>query len=444
MKKVLFLAVVLAISFSFYACGPSPQEAAPTPAPTPAPSQAPPPTPVPLPAPPIPPPSPEPEPTPTPSPSPEPEPAPAPEPEPTPEEVELKYDDGEARDYISALPNGGYIVDFSPPQTPFTIKEVRLFGLVAPDWTRDNFEVEIWDKGYKVLHSAAYPVTRFPDGTPGGWVEVEVPDIEITDKFFVHVYTGTGRGEGIHLGADDSVANLHSGITLRTEEGITRIGFSGWMRASGKWFEDRSNVNWMVRVVGSFDASTPSPKVPPAPEIKPVVQIDTAHKTERELATKNTLEKLLAEYDVSKWIFTKSVVIEEGAIPHAGSRVITLSTAYLSYDYLHLSTFIHEQLEMFFSTKTNKVNQAITELRALYPTVPTDSTGFQSDRTKQGTYKHLVLCFLEFSAIKELVNEETARLSMEKMGHYIWVYETVLSDADKIEEIAQKYGLIIE
>ena len=90
------------------------------------------------------------------------------------------------------------------------------------------------------------------------------------------------------------------------------------------------------------------------------------------------------------------------------------------------------------------MNQAITELRALYPTVPTDSTGFQSDRTKQGTYKHLVLCFLEFSAIKELVNEETARLSMEKMGHNIWVYETVLSDAVKIEEIAQKYDLIIE
>ncbi|MFQ5996315.1 MAG: hypothetical protein ACE5KP_01650 [Dehalococcoidales bacterium] len=44
------------------------------------------------------------------------------------EEVELKYDNGKAQDYLSAAPNGGYIIDFSPPATSFVITKVRMRG----------------------------------------------------------------------------------------------------------------------------------------------------------------------------------------------------------------------------------------------------------------------------------------------------------------------------
>lgn len=447
----LAIAIVLFALLGISACGEKTPAPSPTPEPTPSSEPMPTPTPTPSPEPepepeptPTPTPTPGPEPEPTPTPSPEPEPIPTPEPEPVLEEVELKYDDGEARDYISASTNGGYIVDFSPSVKPLTIEAIRLCGVLGgSEWPEENFDLEIWNKSYKIVWSSSYPIDKFPTDSPS-WVDFDIPSIQVSDKFFIHVYTGTGRLQGIHLGADDSIANLHSGITQRTEEGITRIGFSNWLHGGGKWFEDREKVNWMVRVAGSFDASTPSQTVTPAPEIEPVVEIDTSHESERELATKDAMEKLLAEYDVSKWIFTKSVVIEEGAIPHARFGVVTLSTAYLSYDYQNLSTFIHEQLEVFFFDNWHRVEKAISELRTLYPDVPVDSTGFQSDRTEEGTYKHLVLCFLEYSAVKELAGEETARLSMERMGHYIWVYETVVSDADQLEEIARTYDLIIE
>jgi hypothetical protein len=168
-------------------------------------------------------------------------------------EVELKYDDGAARDSISAdVPwLGGHIVEFSSPATPFTIKEVRIAGAISSSATGlegKTFDVEIWDKNLEVLYSATYPYTKFPvDATT--WIEFEVPDIEVTDKFYAHIYTDS-TWPGLHIGADDSVVNEHSDCTIRTAEGVTLI-LAQWPYMATLWFGDRSKVNWMIRVVGT-------------------------------------------------------------------------------------------------------------------------------------------------------------------------------------------------
>ena len=77
-----------------------------------------------------------------------------------------------------------------------------------------------------------------------------MPDIEVSDKFYVHVHTGTGIMEGIHIGADDSIVNEHSETTIRTAEGTTRI-LVDWPYGADWWFGDKSKVNWMIRVVGT-------------------------------------------------------------------------------------------------------------------------------------------------------------------------------------------------
>ena len=170
-------------------------------------------------------------------------------------EVELKYDDGEARGWLAWV--GGYSVDFSPPASPLTIEEVRICGcLYGSGWEDFNFEVEIWDKDWKVLQSATYPVTKFTTWPPT-WVEVEVPDIEVTDQFYVHIWRGICKGptsaDGLLIGVDDSVVNEHSETTIRTQEGTTDIlGYWPYSRThSHEWFGDKSKVNWMIRVVGT-------------------------------------------------------------------------------------------------------------------------------------------------------------------------------------------------
>jgi len=164
-------------------------------------------------------------------------------------EVELKYDVMKGKDSLSS-DGGGYIIDFTPPVTPFTITKVRMAGTLSGSGSKSKqFSVAIWNKDYQTLHVETYPVTLFPVWKPA-WVEVEIPDIEVTDKFYVHVYTGTKRMEGIHISADASVVNEHSDLTVRTAEGVYKIRKT-WPFSSSLWVGDKSKVNWKIRVVGT-------------------------------------------------------------------------------------------------------------------------------------------------------------------------------------------------
>ncbi len=211
--------------------------------------QQPTPAPMPAPAPALPP---EPAPTPSPAPEPAPTPAPTPPPEapPTPKEVELKYDDGRASDLLASGRVNGYIVDFLPPAVPFNVKKVRILGrLAGSGWEGKDFTVAIWNKDYQLLHVESRPVTKFSPDAPS-WVEVEMPNVKVTDKFYAHVFTGTNRMEGIHIGADDSVVNEHSDMTILKAGGTYRIS-TQWPYRTGKWFDNKSKVNWMIRIIGT-------------------------------------------------------------------------------------------------------------------------------------------------------------------------------------------------
>lgn len=109
-------------------------------------------------------------------------------------EVELKYDNDKPYEYLVSV-DGGWLVDFLPPVTPFTIQKIRLFGSRGSQ--ERTFELEIWDKDHKVLFKEVYPPSKFPIGesAPGNeklaagatWVELEVPNIEVADRFYVHI-----------------------------------------------------------------------------------------------------------------------------------------------------------------------------------------------------------------------------------------------------------------
>ena len=144
---------------------------------------------------------------------------------------------------------GGYLVDFMPPATPFTITKVRMMGGVFGEQTRDNFEISIWNKDKEVIYKDEFPVTIFTSGSLST-VEVDIPNIEIDSKFFVQVFTGTCRLQGIHIGADSSVFNEHSTLTSRTFEGDKEE--QEWKYPSDLWSGDKSKVNWMIRVVGTY------------------------------------------------------------------------------------------------------------------------------------------------------------------------------------------------
>jgi hypothetical protein len=105
------------------------------------------------------------------------------------------------------------------------------------------------DKDNKFLTRMHYPVTIFNINTPG-WVEIDIPDIDVTDEFSVWLFTSTARKRGIHIGADNSVTNEHSDFLGLVQSQIKIL--EKWPYSSDLWFGDKSKVNWMIRVVGSY------------------------------------------------------------------------------------------------------------------------------------------------------------------------------------------------
>jgi hypothetical protein len=170
------------------------------------------------------------------------------------------------------------------------------------------------------------------------------------------------------------------------------------------------------------------------------LEIALKHGSAREAQTKEQLQRLLRSYDVSRWLFTTSVIVDEQAIPHS-HPVLTLHTRHLQDDALLLSTFVHEQLHWFLEQDQKNKGDAIRELRGVFPTVP--SRPPEGAQDENSTYLHLLDCYLEYRAVQALLGELQARQVMEfwATDHYTWVYKTVLERPRDIAGVVSKYKL---
>jgi hypothetical protein len=178
---------------------------------------------------------------------------------------------------------------------------------------------------------------------------------------------------------------------------------------------------------------------------QPNFDISLARNTEKEIQTKNKLEALLKEYDVSKWTFTRKIVIDEQEFAAHSHPILTIS----GYRYINrdpadlLSVFVHEQIHWFTASHLEHTGKAKDELKIVYPDAPTAPP--EGARDKESTYLHLIVCFLEYEAMKELVGKEKAKEVIERQStrSYKWIYRTVLSDGDKIKAVIDRHKLQI-
>jgi hypothetical protein len=169
--------------------------------------------------------------------------------------------------------------------------------------------------------------------------------------------------------------------------------------------------------------------------------IELKQKSRTEQQTKDQLERLLRTYDIQQWIFTKSILIDDTAIPHS-HPVLSLSTQHIKDDELLLSTFIHEQFHWWASANNDATQKSIAELRAMFPKVPVGAPEGAVD--ENSTYLHLVVCYLEYRAMRELLGEFKSRQIMDfwATDHYTWIYRTVLEKPREISTLLFKYKLL--
>jgi hypothetical protein len=181
-----------------------------------------------------------------------------------------------------------------------------------------------------------------------------------------------------------------------------------------------------------------TPAVPAAP-----VEIELKQGSPDEVRTRDQLLRLFQEHDLGRWIFTRKVVLDStpNLISHS-HPVLTLSTEYQKDDDLLLSTFVHEQLHWYLEENRERAQPALQELRKLYPDAPAGPR--EGARDLESTYRHLIVCYWEIRAAKELLGELRAYQVGQfwAQDHYTWIYRKVLEEGYKIGPLIHKHGLI--
>ena len=171
------------------------------------------------------------------------------------------------------------------------------------------------------------------------------------------------------------------------------------------------------------------------------VSIQLAHHTSREMQTAQTLKQVLSKYDLSKYTFTREVVIEERAIAHA-FPVLTLNARFAESPDELLSSFVHEQLHWYLRDHPMQMQDALDQLHRFYPRVPVG--GSEGAETVYSTYGHIIDCYLEIQADRQLMGEERTMAVIKDKGHYTWIYKTDINDEARIAAIVQNEHLEIK
>ncbi|MEP6474031.1 MAG: hypothetical protein ABJC74_09935 [Gemmatimonadota bacterium] len=171
------------------------------------------------------------------------------------------------------------------------------------------------------------------------------------------------------------------------------------------------------------------------------ITITLAHGTAAERETKSQLERLLHQYDLHRWFYTRAVVIDESAIPHS-HPVLTLHTRHRKDDDLLLSTFLHEELHWYVAAHRAGADSAIVDLKGLFPRIPVGYPEGSSD--DEGNYVHLIVVWLEQRTTAQAVGELRASqvIAFWASDHYTWIYRALQTRGGEIGRILRSHGLL--
>lgn len=174
--------------------------------------------------------------------------------------------------------------------------------------------------------------------------------------------------------------------------------------------------------------------------IEAQLTVRLANDSDAEARTREQLLRLVEEHDVSEWIHTTEILIDETQIPHS-HPVLTLHTRHLGDDLTLMSTFIHEQFHWLEEGETlDAFRAAMRDFEQLFPDAPDRSGG--GARDVESTYRHLLVCDLELQGMTVLFGEERARETLAGITHYEWIYERVLDDP-RIREVSERHGFVL-
>jgi hypothetical protein len=172
----------------------------------------------------------------------------------------------------------------------------------------------------------------------------------------------------------------------------------------------------------------------------PGMEIELSHNTPGEQSEAERLQHVLSRFDLTPWVFTRRVLIDEQVTPHS-HPVLTIGYGDHGDDNLLLSNFVHEQLHWWLVAHQQQTDAAIIELRELFPYLPVG--GLDGAVNEQSSYLHLIVNWLEWQGDRALLGDSKAAdvMAFWKGDHYRVLYRTVLESADVVARVVAKHGL---
>jgi hypothetical protein len=182
--------------------------------------------------------------------------------------------------------------------------------------------------------------------------------------------------------------------------------------------------DWPARDAGAASVAVTSR---PARDGGAVLDLELAHDSPKERATRAQLLRLVARYPVGPWLETDHVVVDEDSIPHS-HPVLTLHTRHLDQDDALLATLLHEEMHWFLDAHVKEVDRAVRRLRVRYPHI---AVGYpEGADSETSSYEHLLVNELELVLMRKLTGAQAARAVITgwTTDHYRALYRIVLED----------------
>ena len=172
------------------------------------------------------------------------------------------------------------------------------------------------------------------------------------------------------------------------------------------------------------------------------IDIDLSHAERAAQRIGTLLAALRQRHDLSRYEYTQFVQIVPGGPTHS-HPILTLGTRFAESEDHLLSTYLHEQMHWYLwrlgGPDFDPVAPFFDELVRRYPKAPTSLP--DGARNYEQTYIHLVVCWLEMTAMTELVGVKRAQALCNTNWGYRWIYRTVRRDNEALGKLLRAHGL---
>jgi hypothetical protein len=132
--------------------------------------------------------------------------------------------------------------------------------------------------------------------------------------------------------------------------------------------------------------------------------------------------------------------IDETVIPHS-HPVLQIHTREANDPGTLLATYLHENIHWYLDSREPDTTAAMNQLAKLYPNAPIEPP--LGAGSKQSTYLHLITCWLENEAVKDVAGPQTAADVLSRhTAYYTWIYQQVRENNERIGRVVRAYNLI--